>query len=52
MLVTANLVPSSLIPVTMVIEVIRSSETSVLTRVTLPNIPEVGMLQSLHFVYI
>jgi hypothetical protein len=41
LLVTANTIPSSSILVTLMIEVLRSSETSVLTRATWRNIPEV-----------
>jgi hypothetical protein len=45
LLVTANIVPSSPILVTqMMMDAIRSSETSVLTRATRLNIPEDGML--------
>jgi hypothetical protein len=43
LLVTAN-VPSSPIPVTLMMEVIRSSETSVLTGVTQRHILEDGIL--------
>jgi hypothetical protein len=46
-LVTANVVPSSPI-VTLMIEVIRSFETSVLTRVTRRNIPEYNTFLSYH----
>jgi hypothetical protein len=46
-LVTANLVPSSPILVTLMMEVIRPSETSVLTRTTRRHIPEDGIIHSL-----
>jgi hypothetical protein len=39
-LVTVNVVPSSLIPFTLMMQAIHSSEISVLTRVTQRNIPE------------
>jgi hypothetical protein len=45
LLVTAN-VPSSLILVTVMMEALHSSETSFLTRTTLRNIPEDGILHS------
>jgi hypothetical protein len=47
-LVTANIVPRSLILVTLVMEAIHSSETSVLTRATWRNIPDNGILHSHH----
>jgi hypothetical protein len=46
LLVMANVVPSSLILVTLTMETLSSSETSVLTRTTRRNILEDGILHS------
>jgi hypothetical protein len=46
LLVTANVVPSSPILVTLMMEAMHSSKTSVLSRATQHNIPEDGILHS------
>jgi hypothetical protein len=45
-IVTANVVPNSQILVALIMEGIRSSETSILTRATLLNITEDGIPRS------
>jgi hypothetical protein len=50
LLITANVIPTSPILVTLMMEELRSSETSFLTRPIRRNIPEYGILY-MRFVY-
>jgi hypothetical protein len=50
LLVSANVVPSSPIRVTLMVEALHSSETPVLTGITQLNIPEDGILPYEHVI--
>jgi hypothetical protein len=49
LLVTANIVPSSNILVTLMMDTLHSYETSVLIRATSPNTPEYSILKYIYF---
>jgi hypothetical protein len=48
LIITANIVPSSPILVTLMVEALSSCETSVLTRVPRRNIPDDGIIEMCH----
>jgi hypothetical protein len=52
LLVTANIVPSSLILVTLLMEAIHSSETSILKRATVRHILEEAFFRTSHSEYV